>query len=233
VNTEPSDPTRPNRAPELPSLDRGQLDALFASIAAETVDARSGPLETLRELPTARRVGLTIAFQVVVAAVGIGVHMPRGDWGLVLVPLLVIGVLGGMGSAVSLKSSGTSSTPLGRLSPWLLIVPAVVALPNLWPGRTGLGFWEAMPIHIGCLLGSAMIALLATLPFIVMERHGLLRRWSLLAAAGSAGSIAFVVQVATCPLTTFEHRFFAHGFAGVGVAAVLVTFVWIRSRIRG
>ncbi len=232
MNTEPSDPVRPERAPELPSLDVGQMDALFAVIAAETVDAPSGPIEKLRELPSGMRVGLAIAFQVVVAAVGIGLQTPRGDWLLVLGPLLVIGVLGGIGSALSLKSSGTATTALARLSPWLLIVPAVVALPNFWPGMTGMGFWEAMPIHLGCMARSAFIALLATLPFIVLERHGLLRRWSLLSAAGSAGAIAFVVQVATCPLTTFEHRVFAHGFAGVGVAAVLVAFVWIRSRIR-
>jgi hypothetical protein len=208
------------------------MDALFASIAAETVDAPTGPLEKLRELPTGMRVGLTIAFQVIVAAVGIGLQTPRGDWLLVLGPLAVVGILGGIGSALSLRSSGAATTPLARLSPWLLVVPAVVAVPNFWPGMTGVGFWEAMPAHLGCLSRSAVIALLATLPFIVLERHGLLRRWSLLAAAGSAGSIAFVVQVATCPLTTFEHRFFAHGFAGVGIAAVLVTFVWIRSRIR-
>jgi hypothetical protein len=208
------------------------MDALFASIAAETVDAPTGPLQKLRELPTAVRVGLTIAFQVIVVAVGIGLQTPRGDWLLVLGPLAVVAILGGIGSALSLRSSGSGTTSLVRLSPWLLIVPAVVALPNLWPGMTGVGFWEAMPAHLGCLSRSAVIALLATLPFIVLERHGLLRRWSLLSAAGSAGSIAFVVQVATCPLTTFEHRFFAHGFAGVGIAAVLVTFVWIRSRIR-
>ncbi len=232
MNTDTSDPKRPERTPELPVLDKGQMDALFASLAAETVDAPSGPLLKLRELPSATRVGLTIAFQVVVAAVGIGLQTPRGDWILVLGPLVVIGILSAIGSAVSLKSSGTATTALARLSPWLLMVPAVVALPNLWPGMTGMGLWEAMPIHLDCLGRSAAVALLATLPFVVMERHRLLRRWSLLAAAGSAGSIAFVVQVATCPLTTFEHRVFAHGFAGVGVATILVAFVWIRSRIR-
>ena len=65
MNTEPSDPVRPERAPELPSLDVGQMDALFAVIAAETVDAPSGPIEKLRELPSGMRVGLAIAFQAV------------------------------------------------------------------------------------------------------------------------------------------------------------------------
>lgn len=232
MNTDTSDPVRPERSPELPSLDMEEMEAMFASIAADTLDAPSGPLDKLRELPSTLRVGIAIALQVVVAAVGIGLQTLRADWLLVLGPLAVIGILGAIGSAQSLKSSGSATTPLARLSPWLLVIPAVVALPNFWPGMTGMGFWEAMPIHLGCLARSSGIALAATLPFVMLERHGLLRRWSLLTAAGSAGSIAFVVQVITCPLTTFEHRVFAHGFAGAGVAVVLVVFVWIRSRIR-
>jgi len=231
MSADPTDIQRPDAPPEGFSLSGDAMQAMFASVAADTVDHKPGILQTLRALPTLPRTLLVVIVQVVVVGAGIQLQGVRTDISLVALPLLTVLLLAVAAVGVALRPMGKSSTSASRIWPWLLGIPVLISVPAVWPG-VFMGFWEAMPMHIKCSWRALLIAAIATVPFVVVERHGLMRRWSLLTAAGSAGAVAFVVQVATCPLATLEHRIVAHGSAGILIAMVLVVAVWTRQRLR-
>lgn len=225
------DPQRPNLPPMPSELSDTSLDALFAEISAETVDRPLGLLGRVRELPTNTRAAIALAAQLAIAAAAVGLQGLRDDASAIGVALGVVGAVAALVGLGSLASIGRNDRLMARWLPLSLLLPAVVALVPLWPGMK-MGLWEAMPIHEHCLAASTVVGLLCIVPLLLLDRHGLLRRWSVLAAASSAGAYAFVVQMLVCPLSTVEHRVFGHGSAGLVLALVVGGLLALRARLR-
>ena len=220
---------RPEEAPEAPALQGDALQAMFDRVRADTIDETEGVLDPIRSLPSSARVVVVVSVQLMVLSMAVGLQTVRQDILLLAVPLVVLYGVAVAAVAFSLMPMGRASRVASRVWPWAVVLPMLISLPAVWPG-VSMGFWEAMPTHISCSWRTVLVAGLCTLPWVIVERHGLTRRWSTLAAAGSAGLAAFIAQVATCPLATLEHRVVAHGASGLVIAAILLVAAWVSHR---
>lgn len=208
-----------------------ELDAMFAAVAAETVDRPPGALTRLRELPTAARVAVATAAVLVVIGLAAAVMGVRGDLGgdatarfaLALggVVVLFVGLV-----AVSLR--GIGARPLGWRA-WgaigvALAAPlALAAAPWLW--RTQAAGPGAETVFGACgatgLLAGALTAAIVW----VFQRDGRGAPWRAFAAVAAGGLTAFVLLQLGCPSTDLVHLVVSHASAGVLLAAgVVVAF---------
>jgi len=213
-----------------PEMTDQDLARLWGAVEGES-HRRAG---WLRDLPTRRRIPLVVATMAAIAVTSTIVQGLRPD----LTPDLVVRLGLQLGAAgvlamlvVSVALRPLHRPPIGQPAMALTafpLLPVIAALSPVWPG-VDMGFWEAMPIHVHCLIWSTATSLAAALPFVLADRTGLFRRWSTLAGAGAAGTLGFVVQMANCPLISPEHKGIAHAFGGVtvGVGLMLIA-AWRR-----
>lgn len=234
---EADDLTPPAPAP-VPELGSDAVERLLARVRDATVVAPTPVLGRIAELRTPTRVALVVVLQVVIAMASLALQGVRADLPAELVPRFVAQI--GLFGVLALIVAAMALRPLHRAPPSgavraLMLAPllpvAAALTPGLWPGMD-MPFWDAMPVHVSCLLWSSATSALAMLPFVFADRLGLDRRWSFVAAAGTAGTLGFVVQMSNCPLIAVEHLAISHAFGGVTVAAVFSLGLWLWSRRR-
>ena len=122
------------------ALSKGELGAMFASIADETVDRPTNFWDRIRELSTPVRIALAVLGAVIMAAVVLIVTGVRGDLSgqaILRYAISMTAIAGLVGAAFSVSFRGVHQKPLG---PWVwvfvitaLTIPLVLAvMPWLW-----------------------------------------------------------------------------------------------------
>lgn len=194
----------------------------------------SGPLSTLRALPTPTRVGLGI-FCACLTAVGVGLSAPRADFGvypkarlgMALLALLLVGV-----AAIRLALRPTYlprrgawgwALALGLTLPVLLAtLPAAHADHPLSLEGAGADLVPraAACFFFGLLTASPLLLLLWSMSRVIWREKFLL-------AAVAAGLAAIAALEVHCPVTGYAHLLLGHTTVVLGlVGAVLL--LWSR-----
>lgn len=213
------------------------LDAMFAAVAAETVDRPRGVLARLRELPTPLRVALATISVLLVATLAVLAKGVRGDLGgeaTARFGLGLGGVIALLAGVVAVSLRGVGSRPLGWRA-WgaigvALAAPVVLAVaPWLW--ETTAAGPGAETVFGGCgatgLLAGALTAAIVW----VFQRDRRGAPWRAFAAVTGGGLTAFVLLQLQCPSTDLTHLVVSHASAGALLAAVLVLAFGARSAL--
>jgi len=200
-------------------------DGAFARLAAETVDATPGWRDTLRELPTAARLGLaaTVCLGVFLAVVMLTGVRPDMDRDVAARMGVVVAVCGGLGlGALTVALRGMHRPAMGARG-WALValalfLPVAWALvPGFWPGEAAA---TKSPWTTGCLWGGLATALAAGGFVRLLGRGG---GWQRPLAAGGAGGLWACAALAVhCPMNDTLHLVVAHGLLGIAVGSLFL-----------
>lgn len=223
-----TDTTRPlpdDRRDTLPPSAPATLDALFATVAAGTIDRDPGLRDRLRELPTPLRVVLATSASLLAALVVTLQHGVRLDLSaaqLAWMVALSVGLVavGGASAALSLRALHARPLPAaGALATLLLGVPAVLALLPMIPGDPTPLPAEA---HLACGAGGLVAALASALAVLALDRGDAPPLWRAGAAAATGGAFGFAGGLLQCAHVDVVHLLVGHASAGVLVAGLLL-----------
>lgn len=215
------------------NLDAASADALFLSIAAQTVDKAPTWRDRLRELPTPRRVILgSLAMVALVGALvlSMGVRPGLSGGAAVRFSVALVGILALAAATTALSLRGYHRRPLGG---WVwaalgaaIAGPIILALiPGLWSTSAGaLGHGHgaacfAMGAVTGLLIGTAIYCL---------QRADRPAPWRLASAGAVGGLTAFVALQLHCPSQAMGHILAGHASVGLVLAGLGVLYARLR-----
>jgi hypothetical protein len=220
-----------------PEVADTELDALFRTLAAQTLDEPQGLHTTLRELPTPRRRALAVLGMAVVFVVVVFAHGTRADLSgeALLRFLLSIGALVAVSvgaASITLRSAHERPLPSwsGGLGVAALLLPALVSLlPGWWPGfEVGA---LPMAVHLGCGAAGLAAAVGAAGAILVFDRDDLSTRARIVSAAAAGGLIGYTTQAVSCPVINLDHLVLSHASQGVLVWALLIAWTALRRAV--
>ncbi|MCB9666041.1 MAG: hypothetical protein H6732_18180 [Alphaproteobacteria bacterium] len=218
-------PLPDDRRDTLPPSAPATLDALFAAVAADTLDRPPNVRDRLRELPTPQRTGLAaaaaaIAVTVVAVQHGLRMDLTAGELLRTLAFGLALVAVGIASAALALR--GLHSRPLptaGLLGVLLLGAPALLALVPAIPG-------DVAPVpavgHLACGATGLIAALAGALAVLFLDRSDAPSRWRVAGAAATGGAFGFAGGLLQCHHVEPTHLLLGHASAGVLVAALIL-----------
>lgn len=219
-----------------PGLDPRELDALFARVAADTVDRAPNVRDHVRELRSRARVPLAVGAALVVGLVTllvVGLRVELGGAQVVIrYAVAMLGIAAIVALMFSLSLRGLYRRPLGGWG-WVAITAALLApvalavMPWLWD--TG----QAAP-HVGigvpCLTLGLVTAALVGAAIWLFQRGPARAPWRLVAAAAGGGLTAFAMLQLHCPTHDVTHLLIGHASVGLVLAALVGVASWLRRR---
>ncbi|MCB9733486.1 MAG: hypothetical protein H6745_12850 [Deltaproteobacteria bacterium] len=212
------------------------LDALFARVAADTVDRAPNVRDKVRELRSRSRVALAATGALVVGVVMLlltGLHAELGGSQVVVrYAVAMTGIAAVVALMVALSLRGLHRRPLG---PWVwvvvgaaLLLPVVLAVTP-WVWDTG---HPAPYVGVGvpCLALGLVTGGLTGAVVWLFQRGAPRAPWRLLTAAAAGGLTAFAMLQLHCPARDATHLLVGHASVGLLLAAVVGLVVWLRAR---
>ncbi len=217
----------PGRPPAAPALAPDALDALLASVRADTLDRPATWRDRLVELPTWWRVGLAaLLLGAVVGAQALATGLRDDLFGDVAVTTILVTLadlfgLAVLGAAYALASAARPTTPwLPRaLAAGLLVAPLAVAMPGVMVGQD---VPVPLQVDVHCGVGSLLGAFVGAAAITLLSRHPL-GGSRLALAAGAGGLVGLVAGQLHCPVVSPRHLVLGHGLAGVVLLALWTT----------
>lgn len=214
------------------------LDAMFAAVAAETVDRKRSVRDRLRELPTPMRIALAMLGALIMTGAALVVTRIRADitgqallrYGLAMA---AIAALVGVAFAVSMR--GPHQRPVGR-GVWAFIVvvlaiPLVLSvIPGLWECERAPAVHPIGGVHVPCLLLGIMTGALTAGVAWLFQRTDVPVFWRAGAAVGGGGLTAFAMLQLHCPARDATHLIVTHAGVGLMLALVVAGLVAWRRR---
>ncbi|TNE87646.1 MAG: hypothetical protein EP330_17750 [Deltaproteobacteria bacterium] len=213
---------RPPRPDLGPTLSEAELEALLANTRPE-----SGPLDTLRELPTPLRAGVFLAVSGGLLFGGLfavqGLRPDLADSAGLATALALVSAAGAAWLPWALVSvARPNPDPSRRLAGSAVGLVAMVLLATLpvWPGMHvpdemrpsvdwACGKWALFN-------GTAVLGL-----YLLLDRHGGRRLFATLAVTAAAVSLTFAIQTLHCPCIDLTHIVGTHALAG-GLAGLVL-----------
>ncbi len=192
------------------------MDALWAAVAADTVDRAPSRRDSLQRLPTGLRIAGALVGAIAIAAVsGIGQGVRPGAAELsVELGTAAFGALIVAAVSVVVALWPMHGRPLGRLAPaWGVVAVSAPMALALWP-------WAGIPApslaaHALCAGFSTVTSVLVAASIVAFDRGDRLSTWRLLTAAGVGGLAGFLAQQLHCPVNAVPHLVLAHGVSGL------------------
>ncbi len=219
------------------TMSADRMDAVFAGLAADTVDKKPSLRDRLRELSTPVRVALGVSGALVMVAVmslTMGVRPGLGGEALLRYALVVTSIAGLVAASFSVSLRGLHQRQLGATG-WVIIslallVPLALALiPEIWSTGAPMAMMAGDGMDMCLPLGLATGALTTAVAW-VFQRQDFPLIYRLLAAAGGGGLTAFAMLQLHCPATDPTHLLVTHAGVGLVLAAVVALVVVIRQR---
>jgi hypothetical protein len=204
---------------DVPGAQKLDMDALFARVAAETVDKRPAWLEQVRQWPTSwRRLAMgAVLLVLALAMLGLqGLRPDLGEHGTLLWPSLAV-LLGAatLGLGRALRPLHLPPLPMPWLLPALLVSAVVIsALGGLWPGLPVTPEPAAF-IHLRCGLATALASGLVAVSAWALDRGAGLAAWRVATASAAGALAAFALQTLVCPVVELEHEVLGHAGPGL------------------
>lgn len=223
------------------TLDDAKVDALFAQVAASTVDRPSSWRDRLRELPTPVRVGLSVALTLgvavaVLAATGVAPSVAEAGAGRFVAA--IGSVVGFMAVAVAVSLRGAHRRSLG-VAAWLLALVSLAApialgmMPGIWGGRPAPTAPAVLHVFGLTCVGIGLVAALATgLIIRLFQREDRPTSWRLVGLAAAGGLVAFGTSQLYCPTDDLLHVTVGHGLVGALLAVIFLVAAWLNRRLR-
>ena len=218
-------------------LSDDDMDAMFTTIAAVTVDDNPGVLGQLRQWSTPMRVAVGASFAaslsgVVVTLLGLrDIMTAEGRTGL-LISMFTMAGLGASALGLSLRGlhRHTMRGHAQLFSGLVLLVPLILSLLlGLWSG--GGSDIRVMPWNSGCFWIGVAVAMLSGSSIMALQRSRELEAWRVLTAAGAGGAAGFITQGLFCPSSDTWHLISTHGSIALLLAALLLIVQQIRQRL--
>jgi hypothetical protein len=223
------------------TLDDATVDALFARVAATTVDRPASLRDSLRELKTPVRFALSLALALgigagVLAAMGVAPSVADAGAGRYVVALG--SVVGFMALAVAISLRGAHRRSLG-VAAWLLALTSLAApialgmVPGIWGGRPAPSPPAvAHDLGLNCFRVGLIAALVTGLAVRLFQREDRPTPWRLVALAAAGGLVAFGTSQLYCPSDNLLHVTVGHGLVGVLLALVVLGAAWLFRHVR-
>lgn len=214
------------------------MDAMFADIAAVTVDEEPGLLRRVQDLPTRLRtlIGLAVAGALsttVIALLGLRGDLSEDGGQRMLAALAGLALLGAVSMIISLR--GLHRRSLGGYV-WLfcgialLIPPFLSLIPELWPGQPVHS--HEMPWEGGCFWFGAAVASLTGTAVLLMQRSPSISAWRAITAAVAGGCAGFITQQLFCPANGTWHILTTHALLGLVVSALFLAGLKVRGSLK-
>ncbi|MFT7518885.1 MAG: hypothetical protein ACI9MC_001019 [Kiritimatiellia bacterium] len=213
------------------------LDSMFETVAADTIDKSATWLDAFRELPTTTRVAIAGAGLLLPGVVLLGLMGVRTDLSMFEVAQvsgLALLVSAGAFVAVILSLRPTWRSPLNGLG-WAAailtgLIPFVLSvIPGLWPGVAHVPHPIA---YVMCGMGGLLVAAPAAGAVLLLQRSDRTSPWRVMLGAGGAGLAAFVVSQLHCTLVDPGHMLLSHAGPGLLVGLAVLAFqrlMWRRA----
>lgn len=211
------------------ALPPADLDALFAAVAAETVDRPPTVRDRLRELASPARLSLAAVLGGTLATVF------EAGWGMGMSPGLPDVLTLGTAAVLAVVAARHAQRGLHRPSSTTdmpaagALVLAPLALAAMYVGAPqGLPLW----VHLGCFGPGLVLSMVVSGLVLLFHRDERPEAWRLVAAAAAGGLTGFVVQELHCPATDPVHVIAAHTTVGMTTAMLLAAGSALRRPLR-
>ncbi len=210
--------------------DPGDVDALFASIAAQTVDKPPSPRETLRALPTATRTAAALGLMLVIGAIAIAIQGLRNDLSgadltRFVASIMILAAVCAGSAGLALRGMHKQAIEPGMawgMAIFALALPMLFAsLPGWWPGML-IPAEAGWTPHFRCF-GRGLLATVGTSTSVMLfMRADGPAHYRLAAAAGSGGLAGMAIQQLYCAGVNPLHLIGSHGSLGLAVGGIVL-----------
>lgn len=211
------------------------LSALFARVAAETVDHEPTVRDRLREQTTGVRVGLATAAVLVLGGgflVASGLRQDLDGASLTRLLATMAGLVVVAVAAIRFSLRALAERPLGpggwAMGAIALLLPIGLALVP-WEGQH-VPADKATAAMIKCGVAGMVFAAWTAGAVVLFDRGDRTSTWRFALAAGAGGLVGFVFTGLHCAAVDLPHMVFGHGLSGVLVALAVLALRSLRRR---